>query len=380
MFQLLHTLEKLVKRILSTLWFIIPVGLLVVLGYYLTVYIPQRYESRTVVALKSTAIANDKGTSRGLPALIGGPDQVTQELKRIQTHLSSQDTFLLMDKQFKLRDSYKSTPVEWRVPLTSKSSTDKYYHQYKTLVKVELDEVGNLLIIHVQDRNPKLAHDLAEALVKHAEEFTNETTKNISKKQLDFSQNYILNYEAKRKELEEKLVSIQEKYEIFSPESELGIKETILMQLESQRASKQLELTRLLSYMQPEAPQIRTLYEELGFIDEQITQQRNSLTQKAGDAAGASELSKAKKEFERLKQDMDFWNQSIVALRQTIEQARLETLQKLRYLVTISEPTLPDAFEYPRRFYWLGYIGFIMLMVISFIRILTELIREHREH
>jgi capsular polysaccharide transport system permease protein len=379
MFQFIQTLEQFVKRFLSALWLLIPTGLLGLLGYYLIAFIPPRFESRTVVALRSTTVAGEKTTVKTLPTLIGQPDEVVQELKRIQTHLSSNDTFLVMDKRFKLRERYKETPVEWRMPLDGESSIDDFYKYYTHLVKIELDEVGNLLIIHVQDKNSKLAHDLAAALVKHAEEFSNETSKNLSKKQLDFSQTYILTYETKRKELEEKLLAIQEKYEIFSPESELGIKESILMQLESERATKQLELTRLLSYMQTDAPQVHALYEELRFIDEQIVQQRNSLTQKVDDSAGSSELSKAKKEFERLKQDMDFWNQSIIGLRETIERARLETLQKLRYLVTISEPTLPDEARYPRRFYWLAYLGFILTLVITFIRIIIELIREHRE-
>jgi capsular polysaccharide transport system permease protein len=307
----LHFLQKstaLLRRVVAVVAWVLPVAILVLLSIYLFTMIPNRYESETVVTLRNTVA--QKADTQALPLLLGSPSSTVQELKLIQAHLQSQDTFNALDKAFNLKSRYLESPVEWEPVLDEESPEEDYLDVYAHLVRVELDEVGSLLTIKVQDSSAEDAQSMAAFLVQHAEAFTNTMTKGIATKQLAFSEDYLTNYEIKRRDLEDQLLALQAKYDVYSPESELSLKQGMILKLEGEQARLQLELTRLLSFMQEGSPQVQSILNQIRYIQGQINTQRASLTSKQEDGR-PSELGKAKKDFERLKQDLKFWNESI---------------------------------------------------------------------
>ena len=63
----------------------------------------------------------------------------------------------------------------------------------------------------------------------------------------------------------------------------------------------------------------------------------------------------------------------------SLEQARIEAYRKLKHLLIISQPTLAEDAEYPRRLYNLATIGVLLCLLYGLIVMGLATLREHQD-
>ena len=60
-----------------------------------------------------------------------------------------------------------------------------------------------------------------------------------------------------------------------------------------------------------------------------------------------------------------------------LERARVEAIQRLKYLVIVTTPSIADASLYPDRTYNIGTAVLILIAVFFVLSLLAAIIREH---
>jgi len=63
----------------------------------------------------------------------------------------------------------------------------------------------------------------------------------------------------------------------------------------------------------------------------------------------------------------------------SLEQARVEAYRKLKHLLVVSQPTLAEDAEYPRRLYNLATIGVLLCLLYGLLVMGLATLREHQD-
>jgi capsular polysaccharide transport system permease protein len=90
-------------------------------------------------------------------------------------------------------------------------------------------------------------------------------------------------------------------------------------------------------------------------------------------------LNRVMARFEELRFDLEFANERYRLALLTLEGAQIEASRKVKSLVVVSRPNLPDEALYPDRPYILATLAAFLLMGFAIFSVILAAIREHME-
>lgn len=354
------------RSILFVLVFMLP---LAVIAVYQIRYASDRYHSEAVILVtedQSTSQALDLSTL-GLPVVAGNKDALT-----LVTFIESLEMTNFLEKKLQLRQHYSDRNVDWFTRFDAEQPAEKFHDYLSYYVWVEYDETSQLITIHAESFDRQYSQDIVKTILDRSQEFIDKLNAGVTEEQMKFFERQLQSSEVRLKEAKNELLKFQRDNKLLSTDVEATMVNANIAALEKLLLDKQGELTIRRSELNDTSPVIQVLRTEIETIKQQLTQEKERL---AGSSTAA--VSELDSKFREIQLNIEFLTNIYKSNLTQLEQARLEAVQRLKYLVVVTAPSLSDASLYPDRVYIIG-TAFLVLMIVYFVvSLLVAIVREH---
>ena len=303
---------------------------------------------------------------------IGGSNH--QDVLLIQEYLKSWDLLAKLDKELGLKSHYQSNQADYfsRLPGdASQESFIKYYHQHLTL---RLDELSGVLTIELQAFDPEYGQQVGGLMLKESEHCINKLGHQVALDQLAFVEKEVDRAYQRLQDEKAKVLAFQNSHQLISPESTSSARLGVVSQIEAELVNQQAQLKQLRSYMRESAPGVISVQSRVDALTRQLKQERAKLT--GLDKNAMNEINAGYMDVQtQATLAADLYKTGLISL----EQARIEAYRKLKHLLVISQPTLAEDAEYPRRLYNLVTIGVLLSLFYGLVVMGLATLREHQD-
>ncbi|NMN56717.1 capsular polysaccharide transport system permease protein [Xanthobacter sp. SG618] len=322
-------------------------GLLVLLPavatlLYLTfVAAPQyRSEARLVVRgnLETVSNASASPAANGIPQVAN-----TQEARVVVDYLRSRAMVDALQEQLDLKRIFGISDRDPVFALSPEASTEDLVTYWNRQVSVSLEQMSGVIKVQVYAFSPQSAALLAAAVVRQAEQVTNDlTARNRSDR--------VVEAEAEERAAFTELAVVRTALETFrnsqgtlDPTKSASDAFAVISKLRDQRSALNTDLNAARARLDEDSPVVRALKERLRSLDEKIAALDGSLlgdaasTGSSGNLVAGAELEASRRLAEqRLKQ----------AEAELIE-ARTDRGRQQVYILAFMAPTLPHEKAFP---------------------------------
>ena len=149
--------------------------------------------------------------------------------------------------------------------------------------------------------------------------------------------------------------------------------QTIVFELEGERAKLKAEIENAQTFMKAGAPQLIDMQSRLAALEKQLAAEKARLV----DKEGAASLNSWVSGYETRMIESEFAKKQLTTAMSALETARATLLSKTRYIVPIEQPTLPDESRYPRSWIFTLCTFLGLLLIFGLVRLIIASIREH---
>ena len=344
----------------------------VLIIFYVMTLAHPRYISTADVVVKQvsdTAVP----AAGGLSALLGVNSTSKEDATYLTEYILSNDMIKRLDQQFHFRDAYYvdgSDPIYELAPDATQEELLKYF---KDRVHIDLDEQSYVLTVTTEGFSPEYALQLNQAILKESEQFVNRISQQVAQDQLSFAETQLKEAEDRLNSSKEQLLNYQNENEIFDPQANAQLVNQLIGSLQAQLASLRTEERQLLSYLNPDAPQVVSLRSQISAVEEQIAQEQTKLT-----SPNTTKLNRQAVQFESIKADVEFATELYKLSLSSLEKARLEAFRKMKNLIVISAPYEAEEATYPRHMYIIWTSLALLLVLYGFVRLVMAVVKDHR--
>lgn len=237
---------------------------------------------------------------------------------------------------------------------------------------MSLDELSYVLTVTTEGFEPEYALKLNQAILRESEKFVNNISKDVANEQLAFVSAQAADAEQKLNDAKKAVIDYQNQNEIFDPQVNAQMVNQVIGTLQGQLSSLRTEERQLLSYLNPEAPQVVSLRSQIRSVEKQIKDEQAKLTSPRDAKLNAKTV-----EFETLKAEAEFASELYKIALTSLESSRAEVMRKMKNLVVITSPHRAEDALYPRVGYVLGTSLVLLLILYGFIVLVLAVIKDH---
>lgn len=340
---------------------------------YYTVIAADRYTSESMIAVQSALV----GPSTGGPVSLGTGSGLLgwQDTLYVMDYVHSTPLALDLEKRLGLRKHYEASGPDLFYRLWPDTSNEWFVKYFRSRVEVEFSDVNGLLTIRTQGFTPEKALEVNRALLDSAERFVNEFSHRIAAEQMQFSKGEFESASVKWQAARAKLNEFQTANKILDPVAQTTAASALTAELQATIARLEADLKSKLAFMQPDAPQIVTLRDQIAANRSQLESEKARTTSsQGGDRLGALNT-----KYQELLLNAAIAEDQYKAANAALEAARIEAARKLKSLVIVQAPVQAQTAEYPRRIYNLLTLLALCAIVYSVVRLIVATIQEHQD-
>lgn len=344
----------------------------VLIIFYVMTLAHPRYISNADVVVKQVSDTTVPSAG-GLTALLGVNSTSKEDATYLTEYILSNDMVKRLDARFKFREAYYVDGSDPIYELAPDSTQEELLEYFKKRVRINLDEQSSILTVTTEAFSPEYALQLNQAILKESEQFVNRISQDVARDQLSFAETQLKEAEDKLNDSKEQLLNYQNKNEIFDPQANAVMVNQLVGSLQAQLSSLRTEERQLLSYLNPDAPQVVSLRSQITAVEQQIEQEQQKLT-----SPNTTKLNKQAVQFESIKADVEFATELYKISLSSLEKARLEAFRKMKNLIIISTPYEAEEATYPRHMYIIWTSLALLLVLYGFIRLIIAVVKDHR--
>lgn len=350
------------------------VPLLFVGAYYLF-WVSERYVSSTQLIVKDNSSSQNMSSTLGI--LVPGLGGENQDTYLVVNYIQSLDMALYLDEVLNLSDYYRSERYDFFSRLAGDASQEEFLEYYRDHIAVTHDETSGIITVEMQAFEPEFARQMVETATRKAEDFINALNKQLAEKQMAFVRSELELAQAKLRRVKQDILDFQNRNKVFSPEVLTQGISGIIQGLEAKLAEQRTALTAAKTYLNPGSPQIVSIQAEIEALERQIAAEKERLVG-VSETQGEERLNSLSAQFQNLELDLQFATDAYAASLKALESARMEASGKLKHLMVVSQPSLAEEAEYPRKIYNLVSLGVVLLLIYGIAKMLVASIRDHR--
>ncbi|HAU5823333.1 TPA: sugar transporter, partial [Citrobacter freundii] len=303
---------------------------------------------------------------------LGGSNH--QDILLIQDYLKSADLLDKVDKELGLKAHYQSHKVDYFSRLPDNVTREEFLKYYREHLSLHLDELSGVLTIELQAFDPVYGQRVVSLMLKESEGFINQLGHQVALEQLAFVEKEVDRAYQRVQTEKAKVLEFQNSHHLISPESTSKARLTVVSQIEGELARQQAQLKQLQSYMKETAPAVVSVKSRVEALTLQLAQEQSRLT--GADKDAMNEITARYLDVQtKASLAADLYKTGLISL----EQAKVEAYRKLKHLLVISQPTLAEDAEYPRRLYNLATIGVLLCLLYGLIVMGLATLREHQD-
>jgi capsular polysaccharide transport system permease protein len=347
-----------------------------VVAIYLFVFTADRYVSESVVVIRQEGAGMSvPGGLNALSAMFGTSAASGNDQYMLQAHILSIDMLRQIDEELNLRQAYSRPKLDFIFRLDEDATQEEFLDYYRSRVEVQVDTTSGLLTIRTQGFAPEIAQAVNQEVIAISERFINESSHRLAREQMAFAESELGNARAELDEARNRLLAFQEEHGILDPTAQAAANTGLVAELQAAQARHEAELKGLLAYLNDEAPQVDALQAQITGIRQQLeAERRRSVT----NAEGVS-LNVLAGRYQELLAQLEFLSDAYRGALTALETARIESTRKLKSLVLVESPALPESAEYPRRVYWLLALLMGLTLLYGIGRLIVATIEDHME-
>lgn len=339
--------------------------------YYLFIA-ANRYVSESVITVKS--VSSDSGiTISGLGGLLGSQSTGSAEdVSYLKTYISSPDMLKILQEEIDIKGLYSSQKLDVFFSISKDANEDAFLKYYQERLKIS-DQNG-LLKIEIEGFSPEQARLINAAILKESERFVNELSHKNAREQLSFAESELLKYKEKYQSAVDKLTAFQNEHGVFDPLQEAQSRASLIAEMEGNLSQKQAQLLAMQSYINDSAPQLVSLKAEIKALQVQLKREKARIASKDKD----QKLNDLAALFQNLSIETSFAETAYTTALKSYEATRIDTIRKLKYLIVVQTPTMPESALYPRKLYNILTIFVILSLIFGIVKLVKTIIEEHK--
>lgn len=356
-------------------------GLLVLLPFltaagYLGLVASDRYVSQAHFTVRDSGAAVE-GAGVDLGGVLGrfGGGGGRQDGYLLRDYILSADLLATLDAALGLRQAWSDPAIDplWR--LAADASDEDFLDYYRDMVSVTLDNESGIVTVALQGFAPDRTKAALEKILAESEKLVNEISNRLAREQLGFIHKEIEENSQRLREARNAMLGFQNEFGVVDPKEEAGLVTGVIAQMEVGLAEDKAELSALRSYLGRDAHEVVALRTRIAAKEAELEAQKKRLT-----GAGDDErLNRIMARFEELRFDLEFASERYRLALLALEGAQVEASRKVKSLVVLDRPNLPDEALYPDRPYILATVAAFLLMGFAIFSVILAAIREHME-
>jgi capsular polysaccharide transport system permease protein len=336
---------------------------------YLVFFATDRYES-----LASATITEEKNATTSLDLSMLGitSSAADKDSLILKEFIESKDMLKFLDDRLRIREHVTQPSIDFYSRLDPDATMEEFHSYYLWMINVEYDPLSKLIRFGVQGFDENFANSLLRLIVERSQQFIDRINEQITREQLRFFDREIAESESRLKRAKEQLVAFQRENLLMTTEGESQTIMATIQTLEQELAQKRADLNARLLVLDRSAPQLQTVQMDITALESQIADAKQRL-------AGASDtsISELDSQFRDIQLNLEFVTNIYKSNLNALEQARLEAARRLKFLVVVAQPSVPERAEYPRRIYLIATVGVVLLILFFVVSLTMAIIREH---
>jgi capsular polysaccharide transport system permease protein len=372
----MNILSALTPRRMFIWLFLVPV--LISAGYF-AVLAKSRYVSQAIVAVRDTSAggpASSASSALSLASMLGSVNPVAiSDTLYLMAYLHSSDMIDKLEAKLQIRDHFAAGGLDvfYRVwPWMSK----EYFHEYfRRRVTINLDEMSGLLTVDVEGFDPAFSKKIADEMLVQGEAFMNDYAHRIASDKVEFARKETEKSLQRALEAKAKIVDFQTTHKLLDPTSQAVANSTLTASLQAGLTQQEAALKAALGYLQDDSLQVQTMKNQINALKAQLEVERVRAT--AG--TGVDKLGALSFEYQSLLTLGAFYDGTYQASMVALEQARLDSLRKLKTVVVLQKPSTAESAIYPSRLYNFTTVLILLGLLYSIFRLAVATIREHQD-
>jgi capsular polysaccharide transport system permease protein len=343
---------------------------------YLGLFAADRYVSESVVVVRQegTAVAIPSGVE-ALSAMFGSSAASREDQYMLQAHILSFDMLQQVHEKLDLRQAYSRPKMDFIFRLSENAMQEEFLEYYRNRVEVIVDDASGLMTIRTQGFTPEIAKAVNQEVVAISERFINESSHRLARDQMSFAESELKNARSQLDNVRERILVFQAEHGILDPTAQAMANTGLTAELQAMHARYEAELKGLQAYLNDDAPQVETLQAQIAGIRQQLqTERRRGITNDDGVS-----LNVLAGRYQELLAELEFVSDAYRGALTALEAARIESTRKLKSLVLVESPALPESAEYPRRIYTLTALLMGLTLLYGIGRLIVATIEDHQE-
>lgn len=342
---------------------------------YYTVLAQNRFVSTSVVAVHRAGAEGLPGG--GLATLLagaGGGGGSREDAFYLREYVRSLGLMKKVDAALNLRAHYEAAPTDPFFRLWPQSSQEWMLEYWRSRVDVQIDEPSGLVTLRIEGFEPAFAQSVHKMLLAECEAFVNGISQRIAREQMDFVQGELTRAGVRLQQAEAALTGFQARHQMLDPTLQAQATGTLVAELRAQLAKAEAELTTKRAYLNDDAADLTSLKNQVAGLRAQIGRESRSATQQ-----GSAAINELAVRFHELKSHAGFAQEAYKTSLIVVEKTRVDAARKVKSLVVVEPPTLPERAEYPRRLYNLLTVLIAGLLLYAVARLGVAVVHEHRD-
>ena len=251
-------------------------------------------------------------------------------------------------------------------------SKEQLFHYFSGKVAVAEGLSGQVMTLRVSAYDPAEAQEINSRLLLQSETLVNSLSERSRDDTISLAQEQVDEATEKARLARIELAQYRGAERIVDPAQESLVGLQMVGKLQDQLISAKTQLRQLQTYT-PEASQIPFLRTQIRQIESEIEQTRKDLT------GGTGSLSSAMVRYQELAVNSEFAEQQLAISLASLQEAQAEARRKRTYVERISDPSLPDFAEEPRRIRSILATLVLGLLTWGVLSMLMIGVREHRD-
>ncbi len=305
----------------------------------------------------------------------GGGGISNHDSYMLHEYILSWDMLSILDQRLGLRKHFSSDQIDPLSRLAANASREDFLEYYRKRVRVDFDETSSITTVTAQGFDPEMARKIVKLIVAESERFTNQVGHKAAREQVNFIAGELRRAQAKVENEKRKIIEFQNKNKVFSPEIDTKSISSLVSKLEAELAVKTAKRNSLATYLHATAPELKQLDAEIASLRRQIRTEKSKMVGNGKKTA----LNHLDADFQELQMGLEFGSNLYRSTLASLEAARIDASRKLKHLVLLEQPVLPETAEYPRRIYNIITFTVLTLMIYWIGKLAVATIRDHKD-